>query len=223
MKNNDDDFLVDDIPPPSPENIEHCCQNRFDQRNNQIHSSDDSKNKSQKKFKRTITITPPRLKPKRQSGWDIFPHQLLEYQEKNPGTIMTPLPTDPALSVSVNGPVSQKTRHARRAYIGNLPDGCTDNEIRDFLTGALTAIGGVIVHDEPVLSIYINRDKKFAFVEFRGVEECSNCMALEGILWRGSQLCVRRPNDYSPTEAASLGPTTPNPNLNLEAIGLGNA
>lgn len=71
---------------------------------------------------------------------------------------------------------------------------------------------------EPVLSIYINRDKKFAFVEFRSVEECSNCMALEGILWR---LRVRRPNDYDPSEAISLGPTTPNPSLNLEAIGLG--
>jgi len=90
-------------------------------------------------------------------------------------------------------------------------------------SGALAAIGGVATQGEPVLSIYINHDKKFAFVEFRSVEECSNCMALEGILWRGSQLRVRRPNDYNPTEAASLGPTTPNPKLNLEAIGLGGA
>lgn len=175
-----------------------------------------------KKCTRTLTLTPPRSKSRRESGWDIFPHQLAEYQERNPGTIMTPLPADPTVSVPAPGPVSQKTRHARRSYIGNLPDGCTDNEIRDFFTGALTTIGGVTMPGEPVLSIYINRDKKFAFVEFRSVEECSNCMALEGILWKGSQLRIRRPNDYSPAEATSLGPTTPSLNLNLEAIGLGN-
>jgi len=171
---------------------------------------------------RTPTLTPPRQKTRRESGWDIFPHQLAEYQERNPGTKTTPLPMNLTIGISTPGPVSQKTRHARRAYIGNLPDSCSDNEIRDFFTGALMAIGGVTMPGEPVLSIYINRDKKFAFVEFRSVEECSNCMAFEGILWRGSQLRVRRPNDYNLAEAASLGPTAPNSNLNLEAIGLSN-
>merc|ERR1712217_38912 len=136
---------------------------------------------------------------------------------------MAPILANTAVGSSIHGPVSQKTRHARRSYICNLPDGSTDNEIRDFFTGALAAIGGVATQGEPVLSIYINHDKKFAFVEFRSVEECSNCMALEGILWRGSQLRVRRPNDYNPSEAISLGPTTPCSNLNLDAIGLGSS
>ncbi len=30
-----------------------------------------------------------------------------------------------------------------------------------------------------------------------------------------------RPNDYNPAAAAALGPSGPNPNLNLSAIGLG--
>merc|ERR1712224_892850 len=211
--------LLDTIPPPPPENeIDSLSSSKIKSlENHRKYAS--SKEKYDKRRPRIPSLTPPRLRQRRESGWDIFPHQLVEYQERNPGTIMAAIPTNNTVGVSPSGPVSQKTRHARRSYIGNLPDGCTDNEIRDFFTGALTAIGGVTMPGEPVLSIYINRDKKFAFIEFRSVEECSNCMAFEGILWRGSQLRIRRPNDYNPA-AASLGPTTPNSNLNLEAIGL---
>jgi splicing factor U2AF subunit len=46
-------------------------------------------------------------------------------------------------------------------------------------------------------------------------------MALDGIMFEGTTLRVRRPNDYNPTIA--LGASTPSPNLNLAAIGLGGA
>jgi splicing factor U2AF subunit len=46
-------------------------------------------------------------------------------------------------------------------------------------------------------------------------------MALDGIMFEGTTLRVRRPNDYNPTIA--LGSSTPSPNLNLAAIGLGGA
>lgn len=45
-------------------------------------------------------------------------------------------------------------------------------------------------------------------------------MALDGILFEGVTVRVRRPNDYNPTAAAALGPSVPNPSLNLTAIGL---
>jgi len=35
------------------------------------------------------------------------------------------------------------------------------------------------------------------------------------------QVRVRRPNDYNPAAASSLGPSLPSQNLNLAAIGLG--
>ena len=38
--------------------------------------------------------------------------------------------------------------------------------------------------------------------------------------FEGVSVRVRRPNDYNPAMAATLGPSTPNPNLNLAAIGL---
>lgn len=52
------------------------------------------------------------------------------------------------------------------------------------------------------------------------VEETSNAMALDGIMFEGVSVRVRRPNDYNPSAAAALGPSVPNPNLNLSAIGL---
>lgn len=45
-------------------------------------------------------------------------------------------------------------------------------------------------------------------------------MALDGVMFEGVSVRVRRPNDYNPTAAASLGPSIPNPTLNLEAVGL---
>ncbi len=71
-----------------------------------------------------------------------------------------------------------------------------------------------------VVNVYINYEKKFAFVEFRTVEETSNAMALDGIMFEGVSVRVRRPNDYNPAAAASLGAANPNPGLNLSAIGL---
>lgn len=45
-------------------------------------------------------------------------------------------------------------------------------------------------------------------------------MALDGIMFEGVSVRVRRPNDYNPAAAAALGPSVPNPALNLLAIGL---
>lgn len=45
-------------------------------------------------------------------------------------------------------------------------------------------------------------------------------MALDGIMFEGVTVRVRRPNDYNPAAAAQLGPSVPNSALNLGAIGL---
>lgn len=71
-----------------------------------------------------------------------------------------------------------------------------------------------------VVNVYINYEKKFAFVELRTVEEASNAMALDGIMFEGVAVRIRRPNDYNPAHAARLGPGNPNPNLNLAAVNL---
>lgn len=62
------------------------------------------------------------------------------------------------------------------------------------------------------------QDKSYAFVEFRSVEEASNCMALDGVRFRDTFLKVRRPNNYDPAVAMMLGPTEPNPAMDLSAL-----
>jgi splicing factor U2AF 65 kDa subunit len=85
----------------------------------------------------------------------------------------------------------------------------------------MAAIGGNAAGPgNAVLNVYINHEKKFAFVEMRSVEEASNAMALDGITFEWAPVKVRRPTDYNPSLAAALGPSQPNPNLNLAAVGL---
>ena len=48
-------------------------------------------------------------------------------------------------------------------------------------------------------------------------------MALDGIMFEGVTVRIRRPADYNAALAAPLGPSMPNPNLNLAAIGMDKA
>jgi len=66
----------------------------------------------------------------------------------------------------------------------------------------------------------MNREQRFALVEFRLTEEASNAMALDGILFEGVPVKVRRPTDYYLSLAAALGPSQPSRKLNLAAVGL---
>ncbi|KAI6681196.1 hypothetical protein NL676_035077 [Syzygium grande] len=90
-----------------------------------------------------------------------------------------------------------------------------------FFSQVMAAIGGNTAGPgDAVVNVYINHEKKFAFVEMRSVEEASNAMALDGIIFEGAPVKVRRFSDYNPSFAATLGPSQPNPNLNLGAVGL---
>ncbi|KAK6117890.1 hypothetical protein DH2020_048366 [Rehmannia glutinosa] len=93
--------------------------------------------------------------------------------------------------------------------------------VATFFSHVMSAIGGNTAGPgDAVVNVYINYEKKFAFVEMRSVEEASNAMALDGIIFEGAPVKVRRPSDYNPSLAATLGPSQPNPNLNLGAVGL---
>ena len=43
---------------------------------------------------------------------------------------------------------------------------------------------------DAVVNVYINHEKKFAFVEMRTVEEASNAMALDGIMFEVCRLSL---------------------------------
>ncbi|KAJ7523888.1 hypothetical protein O6H91_18G066500 [Diphasiastrum complanatum] len=126
------------------------------------------------------------------------------------------LPAMPAQAMT-----QQATRHARRVYVGGLPPMANEQTIATYFSQVMAAIGGNTAGPgDAVVNVYINHEKKFAFVEMRTVEEASNAMALDGIIFEGVSVRVRRPSDYNPSMASTLGPSQPSPHLNLAAVGL---
>ncbi|CAK9235158.1 unnamed protein product [Sphagnum jensenii] len=132
------------------------------------------------------------------------------------GTQFGGMPAMPAQAMT-----QQATRHARRVYVGGLPPIANEQTIATFFSQVMAAVGGNTAGPgDAVVNVYINQEKKFAFVEMRTVEEASNAMALDGIIFEGVSVRVRRPSDYNPSMAATLGPSQPSPHLNLGAVGL---
>ncbi|KAM0064721.1 putative RNA recognition motif domain, U2 snRNP auxilliary factor, large subunit, splicing factor [Helianthus debilis subsp. tardiflorus] len=177
-----------------------------------------------------------RSKSKRTSGFDMAPPtastlpgavgQVADAPQPMPGMFQNMFPFGTAQLggfplMPAQAMTQQATRHARRVYVGGLPPLANEQTIATFFSHIMTAIGGNSAGPgDAVVNVYINHEKKFAFVEMRTVEEASNAMALDGIIFEGVSVRVRRPTDYNPSLAATLGPSQPNPNLNLAAAGL---
>nr|XP_018629068.1 splicing factor U2af large subunit A-like isoform X4 [Nicotiana tomentosiformis] len=180
-----------------------------------------------------------RSKSKRISGFDMAPptSALLPSAPAVTGQLPATAPAMPGIFpnmfplasaqlgaipvMPVQAMTQQATRHARRVYVGGLPPSANEQSVATYFNHVMSAIGGNTAGPgDAVVNVYINHEKKFAFVEMRSVEEASNAMALDGIIFEGTQVKVRRPTDYNPSLAATLGPSQPNPNLNLAAVGL---
>lgn len=123
----------------------------------------------------------------------------------------------------------QQTKHARRLYVGGIPPETTDDELGDFFSDIIVR---AIISQQPqeeagaagpaIVSIYINHEKCFAFVELKSIELTTACLGLDGIKYqhRGGSavLRIRRPNDFKPELLpSSLRPT---PALNLAVLGI---
>ncbi|KAJ4913892.1 Splicing factor U2af large subunit A [Raphanus sativus] len=180
-------------------------------------------------------------KPKRVSGFDMAPpaSAMLAAGAATPVTAQVP-PAPPTIGMFPNimslpngqafgglpmmpiqAMTQQATRHARRVYVGGLSPQANEQSVATFFSQVMAAVGGNTAGPgDAVVNVYINHEKKFAFVEMRSVEEASNAMSLDGIIFEGAPVKVRRPSDYNPSLAASLGPSHPSPHLNLAAVGL---
>ncbi|GLE10455.1 hypothetical protein PINS_up022577 [Pythium insidiosum] len=111
----------------------------------------------------------------------------------------------------------QQTRHARRLYVGGIGE-VSEAEIVEFFNDVIDRALGERQEGGAVVSVYINRERHFAFVELKSIELTTACMNLDGISFRGQPVKVRRPNDYNPaTVPKDLGPI---PQLNLAALGV---
>jgi splicing factor U2AF 65 kDa subunit len=111
----------------------------------------------------------------------------------------------------------QQTRHARRLYVGGIGD-VQEPEIQAFFNDVIDRALGERQDGGAVVSVYINRERHFAFVELKTIELTTACMNLDGVSFRGQPVKIRRPNDYNPaTVPKDLGPI---PQLNLAALGI---
>mmetsp|Transcript_9833 Transcript_9833/g.16205 ORF Transcript_9833/g.16205 Transcript_9833/m.16205 type:complete len:594 (-) Transcript_9833:435-2216(-) len=125
-------------------------------------------------------------------------------------------------------PAMMQTRHARRVYAGGIPPMVSEEDLLSFFTDTVVRATGMPVHQwpsgPPVLKIYLNAEKCYAFVEFSTIELTTACMALDGISYQHprtgalSTLRIRRPNDYRPE---LLPPAAnPLPQFNLSILGI---
>ncbi|KAL3820558.1 hypothetical protein ACJIZ3_006463 [Penstemon smallii] len=223
-----------------PRNQESGRRYRYDgnrERQYRHRSSSPSDDKSHK-HAASQSNSSPSGKSKRTSGFDVAPpvsgafpgpSEQVTGAQSNSG-MMANMFTSETAQVNLFGSASlfpiqsltqQATRHARRVYVGGLPPLANEHTIARFFSHVMTAIGGNSAGPgDSVVNVYINHEKKFAFVEMRTVEEASNAMALDGIVFEGVPVRVRRPTDYNPSLAAALGPSHPSPHLNIAAAGL---
>ncbi|KAG6754847.1 hypothetical protein POTOM_040645 [Populus tomentosa] len=170
---------------------------------------------------------------KRKSGFDMAPSMV----GMLPGAAVTVSDAGQLPSVPQTMPgMIQNTLQFGTTQFGVLPlmpaHAMTQQTIATFFSHVMTSIGGNAAGPgDAVVNVYINHEKKFAFVEMRTVEEASNAMTLDGIIFEandsklfsfilGVAVRVRRPTDYNPSLAATLGPSQPSPLLNLAAVGL---
>ena len=90
------------------------------------------------------------------------------------------------------------TRQARRLYVGGIPIPVQEMEMKQFFDAAMKSAFPDLPPGDSVVSIYLNLDKKFSFVEFRTPEEATTGLGLDGIVMRGMTLRIKRPSDYNP-------------------------
>jgi hypothetical protein len=92
---------------------------------------------------------------------------------------------------------AQATRSQRRLYVGGIPNPCFDFQLIEFLGSTLIALGLVANSGRlPIYKAEITQERSFAFVEFWDVADCTSCMQLDGIIYNGQALKIRRPKDY---------------------------
>lgn len=118
--------------------------------------------------------------------------------------------------------VPQQTRHARRLYIGHLPPNVTEQELHVFFRSAieLALVEKPLDGEDPILSVYINHERRFCFLEFKTVEMATACLELDGIDIHGKgKVKVKRPNDYNPSMAPKIHPSAI-PVLDVSRLGI---
>jgi len=114
----------------------------------------------------------------------------------------------------------QQTRHARRLYVGNLPAHVSEDELHHFFRSSIETALGHPLNEDPILSVYINQERRFCFLEFKSVEMTTACLTLDGVNVHGKgKVKIKRPNDYNPSMAPEIHPSALPP-LDVSKLGI---
>ncbi|KAI7903519.1 uncharacterized protein BX663DRAFT_506732 [Cokeromyces recurvatus] len=168
------------------------------------------------------SVVPLSKRPRRLHNWDVAPagmEGMSAQQVKSTG--LFPLPGQVVGTRTPQSfqppPVIQNTRHpvmhgagatgpaavnttlarqARRLYVGQIPFGIDEKTMAEFFNATMEQLR--LADTTPVTSVQINHDKNYAFVEFQTPEQATQAMAVDGIMFQGQQLKIRRPKDYQP-------------------------
>jgi RNA recognition motif-containing protein len=91
--------------------------------------------------------------------------------------------------------VDPMTKIHREIFVGNTTGAMTESIIRNFFEKALQKLGLASSEIEsPIINIRMNN--KFCFIEFRSIEEASNCLNLNEAPLLSEKLRVSRPTKY---------------------------
>jgi len=86
-----------------------------------------------------------------------------------------------------------------------------DQELAEFISETMYKAGKTKDNNPtPVISVQMNHDKNFAFVEFSTWEDANTGMTFDGVIFKGVPLKFRRPKDYRPGEDSDMPPDSPN-------------
>ena len=158
-----------------------------------------------------------RKREARKSLWDVPPtpeQAALDAQQAETANFCA---TD--FSGGTDTGLPQQTRHARRLYLGNLPN-VQEEEVHDFFRNAIQQAMPSKLEEDPILSVYINHERRFCFLEFKSVEMTTACLQLDGIDINGKgKVHVKRPNDYNPMLAPPVHPSKIPP-LDVSRLGI---
>lgn len=166
----------------------------------------------------SLSRTPPPREPfhsKFASGWDVQPNPdnpPLQALIPMPGSVTlsqatglrtSPNKGDPSAPSTGGIESNNATRPARRLYVGNLPPTVAEQSLRVTWKRAmeqyypdLVPDAATLSADELLLNVYLNRDKKYAFVECRTMEEAAAGLLLDQLPFDGHSMKIKRPTDY---------------------------
>lgn len=94
------------------------------------------------------------------------------------------------------------TRRSRRLHVGNLPLllDATEEELKSFLWDRLRITSKSCTGGEcPILHVWFSKERggNYGFIEMSSVEAAQAALALNPLVWKGQQLRLNRPTEWS--------------------------